>query len=1496
MLVSSVGSDHKEGTTELDSHANMFVVGHQAFVYNRTGLHAHVNAFSEEAGGISKVPIVDAVIAYDCKYSGETYMLVIRNALHIPSMKHNLVPPFILREAGLTVNDTPKIQCKEPSIEDHSVYDDETGLRIQLQLDGIFSVFPTRALTKNEINHVEDYMYVDMTPNGQEWDPYDESYAINEASLVDHKGEMKLPPMQATHTLVGQADIMNVQADIPPGMPPSLQEENPLHPPGVGSPTSHPGDFSGEMTGETTDQGGISNMDIDPMYLARGDNPQDDFDKRIDETIASSVIASLAMDRPSESDIIDEDVKHNLDPIRAQVSSISAVYDPQLLCDLLDESIAASKFGMAVGSTVADDYTSECELFINSIQEAFAGATHAEKPKGISPQLLEKIWGIDNETAKRTLKTTTQLNRQDANSKLSRNFGTNDRMLRYRRINSFFFSDTFFVTGKAKSTRGYTCMQIFVSDKGYVYVVPMTSAKEFPKALKMFAKEVGVPTALIVDPHRSNKSKEVKAFCHKIGTTLRVLEESTQFANRAELYVGFVKEAVRRDTREQHSPLVFWDYCAERRANILNMTAKNLFQLQGQTPHFATFGEEGDISNICQFGWYEWVYFREGSEDFPYMTESLARCLGPAKNEGNEMTQWCLKMNGYIVPRRTIRRLTPEELVRDSEISKRKEFDEAITKRYGNSFSLPKENAANPQEPDESGYFELPFDEVTPKIPDADNNIVDANGKALNPCSIADTLVNAEVMLPQGEDLRLAKVVRRTLDADGNNIGHQNDNPILNTMLYDVEFPDGAIHPYAANTIAENILQSVDDKGYHNQLLECILEHEKSERAIKKEDQYVVTRRGQRKLRETTVGWTFHVKWKDGTKTWIPLKVLKESNPVLLAEYAKEREINDEPAFSWWVPYTLRKRDRIIAAVQHRVRKSTHKYGIEVPISVEHALAIDKRNGNTFWRDAIRKEMANVGIAFQILEEHESLPPAYTKSSGHMIFDVKMDFTLKARWVKDGHRTPNSETSSYAGVVSRESIRIMLTHAALHDVDVMAADIRNAYLQAPTSEKHYIICGPEFGIENVGKRAIITRALYGGKVAGRDFWHHLRSCMDHLGFTSSKADPDVWMRESVREKTGEAYYEYVLLYVDDCLVMSDRADSILRSELNKYFMLKEESIGAPSQYLGGKLRMVELENGQKAWAFGSKQYVETAVNNVVDYLSKRKQSLPARCPTPMTANYRPEIDVTEELGPQDASYYHSLIGILRWIVELGRVDINVEVSMMSSHLALPREGHLQEVLHIFGYLKKHMNSEMVFDPSEPEIDMNEFKREDWGYSIYSSPGEELKEELPPKMPKPLGKAFKVRGYVDADHAGELLTRRSRTGFIIFLNKSPIYWHSKKNQSIETSTFGSEFMAMKQVTEYMRGLRYKLRMFGIPIDGPAFIYGDNQSVLCNTSMPKSTLKKKSQSIAFHFVREGCARDEWRTTYVNTHLNVADLMTKPLAGDKRWFFIRMLLHHL
>ena len=131
------------------------------------------------------------------------------------------------------------------------------------------------------------------------------------------------------------------------------------------------------------------------------------------------------------------------------------------------------------------------------------------------------------------------------------------------------------------------------------------------------------------------------------------------------------------------------------------------------------------------------------------------------------------------------------------------------------------------------------------------------------------------------------------------------------------------------------------------------------------------------------------------------------------------------------------------------------------------------------------------------------------------------------------------------------------------------ADIRNAYLQSPTSQKHYIICGPEFGMENVGKVAIMHRAVYGGKMSVRDFKNHLRSCMQFINFTSCPADPDVWMRPAIKND-GSKYYDYVLLYVDDTLVVSENAEPVLRNELGRYFELREESIGPPDHYSGGK--------------------------------------------------------------------------------------------------------------------------------------------------------------------------------------------------------------------------------------------------------------------------------------------------------------------------------------
>lgn len=136
----------------------------------------------------------------------------------------------------------------------------------------------------------------------------------------------------------------------------------------------------------------------------------------------------------------------------------------------------------------------------------------------------------------------------------------------------------------------------------------------------------------------------------------------------------------------------------------------------------------------------------------------------------------------------------------------------------------------------------------------------------------------------------------------------------------------------------------------------------------------------------------------------------------------------------------------------------------------------------------------------------------------------------------------------------------------MNDIDLWSCDVQNAFIRAPS---YYIICGPEFGVHQ-GKRAIIVCALYGGVRSGRDYWLHLRSCIEFLGFSPRKADPDVWIRPAEKED-GSEYYEYVLLYVDNCLVLSENPEYIIRDQIGKYFTIKEESIGSPDHYLGGKV-------------------------------------------------------------------------------------------------------------------------------------------------------------------------------------------------------------------------------------------------------------------------------------------------------------------------------------
>ena len=278
-------------------------------------------------------------------------------------------------------------------------------------------------------------------------------------------------------------------------------------------------------------------------------------------------------------------------------------------------------------------------------------------------------------------------------------------------------------------------------------------------------------------------------------------------------------------------------------------------------------------------------------------------------------------------------------------------------------------------------------------------------------------------------------------------------------------------------------------------------------------------------------------------------------------------------------------------------------------------------------------------------------------------------------------------------------------------------------------------------------------------------------------------------------------------------------------------------------------------------------------------------------------SYRPELDITEECNEDQVEFYQSLVGIMRWLCEIGRIDILTETSLLSTHLSCPRVGHLHQALHVFKCLKDHKRSKCVFDPTYVDINDDHLPYKDRATTkakYMSDQYPDAVEEKPANAPRPRGRKVQITCFVDADHGGDQITRRSRTGVLIYINKAPIIWWSKRQNTVETSTYGSELVAMRLAVEMIKALKYKLWMFGIEImEDETKIFCDNNSVVINTSIPESTLKKKHHSINFNYVREAVAAKVILIFKVDTGSNLADLFTKLLNKLKRKEVIQKIL---
>ena len=1146
----------------------------------------------------------------------------------------------------------------------------------------------------------------------------------------------------------------------------------------------------------------------------------------------------------------------------AEIFSISPIFSPQALLTSLVSSVRIKE---------------QEKMAINAINSK---SRHSE----ITPEELAAKWRIGIQAARDTLKVTTQHGIRHAVHPLKRRYRTDHMSLSYRRLNVRFYSDTLFA--KVTSLKGNTCAQVFATnDIGFVRVHPMSSKSQAGDALKAVAEDIGIPNEIVVDgaAEQVGPKSEFMKTVNYLRTKIKQTEPYSPWQNQAESAIRELKKRWKHRMSTNKIPRRLWDYGLVYESEIMSRTARGedkrtgIERITGDTP---------DISEWLDFEFYSPVWFW----DNPDAAENpvVGRWLGVAHRIGSDMCYWVLKSNGHVLSRTTVQHITEIDLRKDDVSLKLSEFDMAIADRLSDqNFLLPNVDGMYLEDIDVEADDQQAdtAQETIYQMPEQDDFTPDSY----------DQYLGAELLLPHGDNKVTGKVIKRARGQDGNPIGIRNSNPLLDTREYTVEFSDGSTAEYSANVIAENLFSQVDSEGRQYMLLNEIVDHRKDGTAISISDGFITSKNGNKTPKQTTKGWELLVEWKDGTTNWIPLKDLKASNPVELAEYAVANKLVNEPAFAWWSKDVLRRRNRIISKVKSRYWKTTHKFGFKLPHSVEEALRIDEETGTDYWRKAIEKEMSKVRIAFERWDEGTVEEArrgkkliGYQEIGCHIIFDIKMDgdFTRKARLVAGGHTTETPASITYSSVVSRESVRIAFLVAALNDLNVFAADIGNAYLNAPCREKIWTVAGPEFGTDQ-GSVMIVKRALYGLESSGAAWRAMLAQTLTDLGYRSTKADPDVWIRPQTKPD-GFEYYEMVLVYVDDILHLSHDTKPTMDA-LGKLYLLREDACGEPKRYLGANVGKYQLPDGREVWSMSSNDYIKNAVKNLEETLALESMKLKGKADRPMPSDYRLEIDVSPLLSDELANRYQNLIGVLRWACELGRIDILLEVSLLSSYTSMPRRGHLEAVYSIFAYLKKHDRSTIVFDDRTPFIDELRFIPVDWT-DFYP----DAAEAIPPNMPEPKGNPVKVSCFVDADHAGNVLTRRSHTGILIFLNNAPISWYSKRQNTVESSTFASELIALRIAVEQIEALRYKLRMFGIPIDGPADVFCDNQSVVRASSTPETTLSKKHNAICYHKVRESAAAGTIRVAKEDTKSNLADLFTKQLPGDRRYMLLQSILY--
>ena len=1034
---------------------------------------------------------------------------------------------------------------------------------------------------------------------------------------------------------------------------------------------------------------------------------------------------------------------------------------------------------------------------------------------------------------KDTLNSTTQFCRATVHHPFRKHFKSRFPAANVRRLPEWFSTDTIFSNIPALDDGvpghgGCTVLQLCGGiDSHFLAGCPMSSETQVPSTLEEFIRKHGAMQGLKSDNAKSEMSTAVKDLLRLCCIKDRQSEPHHEHQNEIERRIQDVKRLSNNIMDRTGTPAGCWLLCTLFVIGLLN----HLVNANGVIPMTAVTGEITDVSPCLSFHFWQEVFCEQPGKK----PEALGRWVGVANDTGDVLTCWILTNDTkQVIARSNVR------AAKDDQFPNRR---------------------VRPDNPPPSGG-EVSHKPVLMSVSDAMG--VDSADVGLPEFSPEELLGLTFLRdTEDGERIR-AKITRKIMDRDAEN--HQN-------VKFLVTCGDDACE----EIIACNELSDMVERQH---LAET---NGEVESWTFKE---VIDHQGP--LNSKSPNWkgsscNIKVHWEDGSKTWEPLNMVAKDDPVTIALCAKEQDLLSTPGWKFLnrIAGRAKKLQRMLNQSRMSSKKNAIrcKFGVQVPRNWKEAERLDRENGNELWKEANKRELDQLDehSTFEDLGRGTRAPPGFQMIHCHMVCDVKQTGQRKARFVAGGHMTDPPKDSVCSSVASLRSIRLVCFLSELNNLELMAADVGNACLEARTKEKVCFIAGPEFG-PLAGHTMRINKALCGLRSSGARFHEKFAQTLREFGFTPSHADPDVWMRDA-----GDLC-EHVTTRVDDLLVAMKNPKEFMIALQKPPHGCKLKGIEEPTHHLGGDF----FRDSDGTLCHGAQTCVKRLCQSCAQLFNEQPKSVSS----PLAKGDHPELDTTEPCGPDDIAKFQSIIGALQWTISLCRFDIGNAVMTMGRCRSEPLLGHMERAKRIVGCLKKFPHACIRFRtgiPNHEAVCGEHPPSHEWMHSICGNP----KEQIPDNAPEAKGKPVRTTTFLDANLMHDFTTGRSATGVLHMINQTPIDWFSKRQGQVETATCGSEFVAARTATEQIIDLRCTLRMLGVPLDGPSWMFGDNRSVITSSTIPHSQLAKRWNALSHHRVREAVAAGFIRFHFVESAQNPSDILTKSLDHATAWPHIDTLL---